>query len=82
VDQITVALDSAGDLLAEVWSTVKGVLNGLHGKVSVTSVNNFKDKNKTLLFRIFMRTSILEGLDYNLSMIYTLCISHPLPFSL
>jgi len=42
VDQITVALDSAGDLLAKVGSTVEGVLNGFHGEVSVTTINNLE----------------------------------------
>ena len=45
VDQITVALNGAGDLLAEVGSTVERVLNGLHGKVGVTAVHNFKKSN-------------------------------------
>jgi len=44
VDEITVALDSAGDLLAEVRGAVKRVLDGLHGKVGVTSVDHFEDK--------------------------------------
>jgi len=45
VDQITVALDSAGDLLAEVGSTVEGVLNRLHGKVGVAAVHHLKESN-------------------------------------
>jgi hypothetical protein len=46
VDEITVALDGAGDLLAEVRGAVKRVLDGLHGKVSVTPINDFEDKKK------------------------------------
>ncbi len=45
VDQITVALDSAGDLLAEVRGAVEGVLNGLHGEVSVAAVNHLEECN-------------------------------------
>jgi hypothetical protein len=40
VDKITGALDSAHNLLAEVSGTIEGVLNGLHGKVSVPAVHN------------------------------------------
>jgi hypothetical protein len=46
MDEITVALDSAGDLLAEVRGAVKRVLDGLHGKVCMTSVDHFEDKKK------------------------------------
>jgi hypothetical protein len=46
VDEITVALDSAGDLLAEVRGAVKRVLDGLHGKVSVTSINDLENTEK------------------------------------
>ena len=47
MDEITVALDGAGDLLAEVRSAVKRVLNGLHGKVSMTSIDNFENIKKS-----------------------------------
>ena len=47
MDEITVALDGAGDLLAEVRSAVKRVLNGLHGKVSVTPINDFENIKKS-----------------------------------
>jgi hypothetical protein len=43
VDQVAVALDSAGDLLAKVGGTIERVLNGLHGKVGVTTVNHLKE---------------------------------------
>jgi len=42
VDQITVALDGAGDLLAEVGSTVEGVLNRLHREVGVAAVHHLE----------------------------------------
>ena len=45
VDQITVALDCAGDSLAETRGTVERVLNGLHGEVGVTTVNNLEEGN-------------------------------------
>jgi hypothetical protein len=45
MDQITVALNGAGDLLAEVGSTVEGVLNRLHSKVCVTTIYNLKKSN-------------------------------------
>jgi hypothetical protein len=44
VNQITVALDGASNLLAEVRGAVKRVLDGLHGKVSVATVDNLKNK--------------------------------------
>jgi len=44
VNQITVTLNGAGDFLAEVGGTIEGVLNGLHGEVSVTTIYNLKNK--------------------------------------
>jgi hypothetical protein len=44
VNQVAVALNRASDLLAEVGSTVEGVLNGLHGEVRVATVNNLEDR--------------------------------------
>uniref|UniRef100_A0A6C0APU3 Uncharacterized protein n=1 Tax=viral metagenome TaxID=1070528 RepID=A0A6C0APU3_9ZZZZ len=44
VDQVTVTLNSASDLLAKVRGTIERVLNGLHGKVGVTTVNNLEDR--------------------------------------
>jgi hypothetical protein len=46
MDEITVALDGAGDLLAEVRGAVKRVLDGLHGKVGVTSINDLENTEK------------------------------------
>jgi len=45
VDQIAVALNRARDLLAEVGSTVEGVLNRLHRKVGVATVNYLKKRD-------------------------------------
>ena len=44
VDQITVAADRALHLLAEVGRAVEGLLNRLHGEVSVATVDNLEDK--------------------------------------
>ena len=79
MDEITVALDGAGDLLAEVRGAVKRVLDGLHGKVGVTSINDLENtkKLKTLPFGIFRGRHSLEGLDYNLSM----SCAHDAPFT-
>ena len=46
VDQVTVALDGAGYLLAKVGGTVEGVFNGFHGEVSVATVNYLEDISK------------------------------------
>ncbi len=43
VDEVTVALDSASHLLAEVRGTVERVLNGLHGEVGVAAIDLLKD---------------------------------------
>jgi hypothetical protein len=43
VDKITIALDSAGNLLAEVGGTIEGILNGFHGKVGITTVYNLPE---------------------------------------
>jgi len=45
IDQVTVALNSASDLLTEVRGTIERVLNGLHGKVGVTTVHNLEKCN-------------------------------------
>jgi hypothetical protein len=41
VDQITIAGDSAGDLLVPGSSTVESLLDGLHREVGVTAVYAF-----------------------------------------
>jgi hypothetical protein len=45
VDQIAVAADRALHLATEVGSTVKGLLNGFHREVSVTTVDDLEDKD-------------------------------------
>ena len=45
VDQVTVALDRARDLLAEVRRAVPRVLNGLHGEVRVATVHHLEKGN-------------------------------------
>jgi len=45
VDQITITLNGTSDLLAEVRSTVEWVLNGLHGEVGVSSINDLEKGN-------------------------------------
>jgi len=65
VDQITIALNGASDLLAKVGSTVEGVLNGFHGKVCVSAVHNLKNKN-TLPFGIFMKMYSIQNTFYSL----------------
>jgi hypothetical protein len=45
VDEITIALDRAGNLLAEVGGTIEGVFNGLHGEVSVSAVDDLEEGN-------------------------------------
>jgi hypothetical protein len=47
VDQITVTADGALHLLAEVGRTIEGLLNSLHGEVSVATVDNLEDKNSS-----------------------------------
>ncbi len=58
VDQVTVALDRAGDLLTEVRGTIERVLNGLHSEVSMATVHNLEDKESTLPFGIFRANSL------------------------
>jgi hypothetical protein len=51
VDQVTITRDGALDLLAEVGRTVEGLLNRLHGEVSVAAVDDLEDKEKYPSFR-------------------------------
>jgi hypothetical protein len=55
VDQITITLNGAGDLLAKVGGTVEGIFNGFHGKVGVTTIYNLKKSN----LRITSKVNIL-----------------------
>jgi len=45
VDQVTVALNSDSDLLAEARGTVERVLDGLHGEVGVATVNDLEESD-------------------------------------
>jgi len=45
MNKITIAGNGAGNSLAEVSSSVKDLLNGLHREVSVTTVNNLEESN-------------------------------------
>ena len=58
VDQVTVALNGAGDLLAEVRGTVERVLNGLHREVSVSAVHNLKKGD----LRVTSQVNILRAI--------------------
>ena len=62
VDQITVALNRAGDLLAEVRGAVEGVLNRLHGKVGVTTVHHLKKRD----LRVASQVNVLGAVSYKL----------------
>ena len=44
-DEITIAGNGAGHLAAKVSRTVEGLLNGLHGEVSMTLVSDFPESN-------------------------------------
>jgi len=45
VDEVTVALDRARDLLAEVGGAVEGILDGLHREVRVAAVDNLEESH-------------------------------------
>jgi len=62
VDQITVALDGAGDLLAEVRGTVEGVLDRLHRKVGVTTVHHLEESD----LRVASQVYVLGAVSYKL----------------
>jgi hypothetical protein len=44
VNQVTITLDGASDLLTEVRGTIERVLNGLHSKVGVSAIYNLENK--------------------------------------
>ena len=62
VDQVTVALDSASHLATEAGRPVKGVLNGLHRKVSVTTVDHLEEGN----LRVTSQVNILCAIGHEL----------------
>jgi hypothetical protein len=62
VDQVTIALDGAGDLLAEVRGTIERVLNGLHGEVGVAAVNHLEERD----LGVTSQVNILGAVGYEL----------------
>ena len=54
VDEITVALDRAGDLLAEVGSTVEGVLNRLHREVGVAAIHHLEKRDLWVAGQVYV----------------------------
>jgi hypothetical protein len=54
VDEITVTGDSAGNTLAEVSGTVEGLLDRLHGEVSVASVDHLEESNLRIACTLFL----------------------------
>ena len=62
VDKITVALNRARDLLAEVRGAIEGVFNRLHREVSVATVYNFEKSN----LRVTCKVHILSAVSYEL----------------
>jgi hypothetical protein len=62
VDQVTVALDGARDLLAEVGGTIEGVLNGLHGEVGVSAVNNLEESDLGIASQVNILSAVRDEL--------------------
>jgi len=62
VDQVTVALDSASHLATEAGRPVKGVLNRLHRKVSVTTVDHLEEGN----LRVTRQVNVLGAIGHEL----------------
>ena len=62
INQITVTLDSAGHGLAKARGTVERVLNGLHGKVSVATVNRLEESN----LRVSSQVDVLGAISNEL----------------
>jgi len=62
VDQVTVALDCASHLASEAGRPVEGVLNGLHCKVSVTTVDHLEKCN----LRVTCQVNVLGAIGHKL----------------
>jgi len=62
MNKITIAGNGAGNSLAEVSSSVKDLLNGLHREVSVTTVNNLEESDLGVSSEI----NILSTIGYEL----------------
>ena len=62
VDQITVALDRARDLLAEVGGAVEGILNRLHGEVGVSAVHNLEESDLGITSQVHILSAVSDEL--------------------
>jgi len=62
MNKITIAGNGAGNSLAEVSSSVKDLLNGLHREVSVTTINNLEESDLGVSSEI----NILSAIGYEL----------------
>ena len=62
MNEITVALDRAGHLLAEVRGAVKRVLDRLHGKVGVAAVHHLEESD----LRVASQVHVLGAVSYKL----------------
>ena len=58
VDQVAVALDSAGHLVTEARVAVEGILNGLHREVGVTAVHRLEESDLGIARQIHVLSSI------------------------
>ena len=75
VDQVTVTLDGTSDLLAEVGSTVEGVLNRLHGEVSVSAVDNLEEGNLRITSKVNILGTIGDELHQTTTCHFSLYLS-------
>jgi hypothetical protein len=62
VDQVTVTLDSNSYLLTEARGTVERILNGLHGEVRVSAVDNFEEGNLGITSQVNILGAISDEL--------------------
>jgi hypothetical protein len=62
MNKITISGNGASNSLAEVSSSVKDLLNGLHREVSVTTVNNLEESDLGVSSEI----NILSAIGYEL----------------
>jgi len=62
VDQVTIALNGAGNALAKARGAVEGVLNRLHGKVGVTAIHHLKEGNLGITGQIHILSAICNKL--------------------
>ena len=62
VDQVTVALDRASDLLTEVRGTIERVLNGLHSEVGVATVHHLEERDLRVARQVHVLSSVSDKL--------------------